>query len=319
MINKKVEFVIVSTRQRWGGAIALHVLCKNLESLGYDARIYYINDGESYGKKYFWVKHARFKVVDNYKKLVVKLGLNNSSNNSDRYSGYVNMTIHGCREKRLPIVGSNTIVIYPDVVYGNFLRAKNVVRWLLFYNRYGDDAYGANDLFYAYRNVFNDKKKNPQNRILTVAYFNLDLYKQTNFGVRSGSCYVIRKGSNRTDLPENFDGPIIDDLTEQDKVKVLNESKYCISYDTQTAYSAIAAICGCISIVIPEEGKTWKDYRNTKEECYGVAFGNSEEQILWAKGTASKTLERYQVLNANGLKETEKFAKEAIKYFGMDG
>ncbi|MDD5854184.1 MAG: hypothetical protein PUD03_08875 [Lachnospiraceae bacterium] len=315
---KKIKFVIVSTRQRWGGAIALHTLCKNLEELGYNASIYYINDGEAYTKRYFWIKHILFKLVDFIKKNYVKIYGETCLIRQDGFSGYVNISIRDCTQKHLPWLDANTIAVYPDVVYGNFLGAKNVVRWLLYYNRYSDDAYGTNDLFYAYREVFNDKRKNPENKILTVAYFDLDIYKQTNFGIRSGSCYVIRKGSDRIDLPKEFDGPIIDDLTEQDKVKILNESKYCISYYTQTAYSAIAAICGCISIVVPEEGKTWKDYRSTKEECYGVAFGKGKEQISWAKKTASKALERYQELNANGLRETDKFAKEAIKYFGLD-
>ena len=298
-----------------GGAVALHALCKNLEYLGYDASIYYVNDGEAYSKKYFWIKHILFKLIDFYKVIYVKICRKSPKG---EFSGYVNVAISGCRQKHLPLTDARTIVVYPDIVYGNFLRAENVVRWLLYYNRYDEGAYGENDLFYAYREVFNDEKKNPQKRMLMVAYFNLNVYKQTNFGIRKGFCYVIRKGRNRKDLPDEFDGPIIDDLTEKDKVDVLNKSKYCISYDTQTAYSAIAAICGCISIVIPEEGKTWKDYRSTEEESYGVAFGKSEDQISWAKQTTSKVIERYRAINVNGMKETEKFAKEAIDYFELD-
>ena len=36
-----MNFVIVSPRQKWGGAIVLHSLCKNLNEMGYDASIFY--------------------------------------------------------------------------------------------------------------------------------------------------------------------------------------------------------------------------------------------------------------------------------------
>lgn len=40
-------------------------------------------------------------------------------------------------------------------------------------------GYDKNDLFFTYRDVFNDHMLNPLCRTLYVTYFNLDLYKQT--------------------------------------------------------------------------------------------------------------------------------------------
>lgn len=317
---KQIKFVIVSPRQKYGGSIVLHQLCKILQDLGYASYVYY--SGASYYKKghkfKFWVKHFLFLVEDTLKVILVKLRGEDYYSHNEKYAGYVNQTVKNCKRKILPFVDRNTVVVYPDVVYGNYLHAKYVVRWLLYYNRYGDDAYGKNDMFFAYRDVFNDLSKNPLNRILNFSYFNFDVYKKTNFGDRTGNCYIIRKGSSRLDLPKKIDGPVIDDLNEKEKVEVFNKCKYCISYDTQTAYSVIASICGCISVVIPENGKSWKDYRSTEEERYGVAFGTNDEEIDWAITTADKAKKRYEDLNKKGLYETKKFVEEVKKYFKLD-
>ena len=316
-MKKDMRFVIVSTRQKYGGAIVLHALCTYLRELGMKASIYYIGESDyREGRKVkFWIKQIIFQLCDIYKQIIVKILGEDKLLENKKYSGYTNVTIKKCKKKYIPFVGKNTIVVYPDVVYGNFLHAKNVVRWLLYYNRYDEKAYGKNDIFFAYRDIFNDDKFNPQNRILNIAWFDLNVYKQTNFGKRSGICYVVRKGASRTDLPKKFDGVIIDSLSEKRKVEILNRCEYCISYDTQTSYSTIAAICGCKSVVIPEYGKSYSDYRDNDEERYGVAFGMSDEQLAWADSTQKKARELYVKLNENGKAETKKFVEICKNYF----
>lgn len=223
------------------------------------------------------------------------------------FNGYINPPVKGYKHKLLPFVDDDTIVVYPEIVHGNFLRAKNVVRWFLYFNKWqeSDNAYGKNDLFFSYSEKFNDPKLNPLFRICTVSYFNWDLYKSTNFGERHGTCYIIRKGSKRPDLPKNFDGVIIDSLVEQEKVKYFNQCKYCVSYDIYTAYSSIAAMLGCISVVVPEPGKTRQDYGQTQR--YGVAFGFDEAEIEFAEATVEKLAENYRM--------NEQRNRENVKYF----
>ena len=148
-----------------------------------------------------------------------------------------------------------------------------------------------------------------------MSYYDLDLYKRTNYGHREGTCYIIRKGANRDDLPKSFDGPVIDDLPEREKVAVMNQCEFCVSYDMQTCYTSIAAICGCTSVMIPEKGKTWNDYKGPGEKHYGVALGFDEAEIEYAKETASKVLETYKQENQEGKDAAGKFAQECIKYF----
>lgn len=311
-----MKFVIVSNRQWCGGAIVLHTLCKYLQDMGFEASVYYIGQYNYKNKVRFWIGQVFFGIKDFVKKICARVLKKPNYLSKINLTGYINCSIDGCKQKFLPFVDHKTIVVYPEIVYGNLLHAKKVVRWFLSYNRYDHNAYGKDDLFYAFRDVFNDLKYNPEGRILFTPYFNMDLYKQTNFGKRNGKCYVIRKGKNRSDLPNDFDGIIIDNLLEEEKVALFNQCEYCISYDTQTAYATLAAICGCTSIVVPEPGKSWTDYCDSIEEKYGVSYSFDAEEIEWAKQTAEKARERCVKINQDGRKSVEEFVKQCKGYFG---
>lgn len=110
-------------------------------------------------------------------------------------------------------------------------------------------------------------------------------------------------------MPQTFDGIIIDDLPEETKVKVFNESERCISYDTQTAYSGLSALCGCLSIVIPEKGKTRSDYLTKDETNYGVTYGTATKEIDYAKKTMYLRKQYYQDINEQSKKHTKEFVR----------
>lgn len=314
---KKQKYVIVSPRADYGGVIVLHTLCHFLNELGANAKVLYVNELKYEKDRTLRssVKCIAYNIKISIKR-VLELVLG-----PDKLKGYFNIPFKKIRRKLTPFVGKNTIVVYPDIIYGNPLNAKKVVRWLLYYNtlysRKDGKTYGYNkeDLFFAYREIFNDKILNPECRLCTAPYFDLDLYKRTNFGERSGKCYIIRKGNSRSDLPKEFDGIIIDNLSEKEKVKIFNECEYCISYDTQTAYSAIAAICGCISVVVPEEGKTRKDYLEKDEMGYGRAYGFSNDEIEYAISTKNDVMKHYMYLNDQSFESIKYFEKECSNYF----
>ena len=98
-------------------------------------------------------------------------------------------------------------------------------------------------------------------------------------------------------------------------VKILNECKYCVLYDMQTAYAPIAALCGCIPIQIPEQGKTRKDYCGSDDASYGIAYGKTEDEINWALKTRDKLIERYKQMNINDLKKIDRFISVCMEHF----
>jgi hypothetical protein len=323
MAKRKINFIIVAPLQGTGGSICLHYLCKLLNDSGYNAKVFLNSDSFDCKEKYvnklsFFFNNLIYIVKFLIKKILYTLFRTQKSYIYKYTAGVYYTPVSNIKIKCFPFFNKNrTIVIYPEVVYGNFLNAKYVVRWFLYYNRYANepDAFGKNDLFFSYREVFNDDRLNPLRRILYLSYFNLNLYKQTNFGVRNGNCYVIRKGRGRLDLPTTFDGPILDNCSEFEIVKILNECKYCVLYDMQTAYAPIAALCGCIPIQIPEQGKTRKDYCGSDDASYGIAYGKTEDEINWALKTRDKLIERYKQMNINDLKKIDRFISVCMEHF----
>lgn len=288
-MNKKV--IIVSTRPQRGGSIVLYELCDLLNELGIDAKIFLAEGGISAGRKkyFFWIKWF-INIIKNPRKYF--------------------LNERKIRRKYLPFYNrNNTIVIYPEIVFGNVLFAKNVVRYYLYYDRYQafDNAYGKNDLFICYRKQFNNHEKNPQEYELNIRSFDDNLYRQTNFGERSGVCYIFHKGKKRSDLPQKLDGLLLDDMNEESKVKILNECKYCYIYDTQTLYAQIAAWCGCIPIVVCEKGKNVDDYLKDGDTRFGIAYNDNKEEIDYAIKTRPQLIEE--------IKQTKKRNIEAVKMF----
>lgn len=303
-----MKFLIVTSHRYSGGELVLRLLCELLSQKGYDAKILplhgnYVRRKVSIPKLFLIRFLAMLHMVA--RKFLVKIGIKEEVFESLK-----------CKEKILPIVSKDTIVVYPEIVYGNPLRSKKVVRWYLFHNRYpGDlDACGRDDLIFCYREHFNDYKLNPTCRLLNLKFFDKNLYKQTNFGEHSGKCYIVRKGKNRADLPEKFDGPIIDHLPEKEKVEVLNRCKYCYDYDTQTFYSTIAAVCGCIPIVVMEPGKTKADYLGDGDVDWGRAYGDSPEEIEYAIKTRQQCLQMLDFEESNQ-KNVDFFIKTVSEYF----
>lgn len=317
---KKFKYVIVTPSCDNGGCLVLHALCKYLTDLGECARVFYFDNYKYDESKrlQFWIHWLLYQIKVTIKQIVVFF----LGEKSKRF--FIHVPKCKYRRKILPFVDDNTVVVYNEKVFGNPLHAKNIVRWLLLYNAYykqeGDKriGYDKNDLFFAYREVFNDYTLNPEKRLLSVSYFDLDLYKRTNYGDRSGKCYILRKGAWRSDVPKNIDGIVIDDLPEKEKVEVFNKCEYCISYDTQTSYSQIAAMCGCISIVVPEEGKCKEDYRSNYDNDYGEAFGFSKEEINYAKKTAPYIIENYKSINEKSIENVRNFIYYVNKYFHKD-
>lgn len=74
-------------------------------------------------------------------------------------------------------------------------------------------------------------------------------------------------------------------------------------------------MCGCISVVVPEKGKTRSDYRSLNDYDYGEAFGFDEKEIEYAKMTAYKALEVYEKSNIAGLAEVKRFVAECEVFF----
>lgn len=316
-----MKFLILSPRPVAGGAIVLHVLCRELLLLGYDAQILYSpNEGRIAGESIyaFWKNWAFYNIKDFAGRLLYQTSKWATRGKLIIFEKHLHNPVGQYKRCMVPYVSKDTIVVYPDIIWGNPLKADKVVRWLLYFNRFPGDqkAYGTNDLFFCYREIFNDYALNPTGRRLCLQNFDFKVYKQTNFNKRNGCCYIIRKGKNRSDLPEQFDGPVIDSWSERKKVKAFNKYKYCYCYDTQSFYTVVAAACGCIPVVILEPGKTKEDYLGKGEIPLGVAYGNTEEEIEYAVQTRENCIQQLKNFDQWNREAVQSFVNTCKQYWG---
>lgn len=292
------KIIIFNRYKYFGGTLVLSCLCKTLRELGYDARLFMCVDipFNEKDENHFLQLNVRKLILRRIKRILydVVSFLPGISLPQSFKEDITSVEMDGLKFQSSPFFDKdNTIVIYPEVTFGNPLGAKNVVRWMMYYYPYEEDsnAYSPDDVFIAYREIFNSPKLNPDNIIITQRYFDNKLYRRYNFGERKDKCYVLRKGRNRGDLPKHFDGPVYDDnMSQKELVKMFNEYKYCYSYDTQTFYASIACVCGCIPIIVMEPGKTKSDYVGPGDKCMGKAYGDSPEELEYAVRTREELL-----------------------------
>lgn len=135
----ELKYIIVSPRNSSGGAKVLLNLYNIMDDLGLDVQMCLLDKVPTYKKNYFgyMFKFYLWTFVDVIKDKI-------------QYSKMANDDYKNVRKKRVPILDKNTIVIYPDVVYGNPLNGKKNIRYLLYYNRFSNDAYSERDMFVCY-------------------------------------------------------------------------------------------------------------------------------------------------------------------------
>lgn len=317
-MSKKI--IIYNHPYYFGGTVVLSCLCKTLRELGYDARVMFAHhfkgreddeEGSLWKNWYWFMRVYASRILHRFFPKLKFLSRSVIPENPVT-------TMPGIKIQYNPFFWRpSTIIIYPECLMGNPLLSIHSLRWLLYFNKFkeGQKAFGKNEFVVAYREVFNDPKLNPECYTLRTPYFDSALYRRYNFGNRSGKCYIVRKGSNRADLPEKFDGTIIDNLPEEEKVRVFNECEECYSYDTQTFYCSIAMLCGCESIVVMEPGKTEKDYLSPGETHYGVAYGDTAEQRAFAQQTREKRIAQLDFAKQSR-ESVKKFVPILEKRFG---
>lgn len=283
-----------------GGAIALHKLASILREQGQDAKLWYFDQPhiKSFANGRFLLSFLRAMA----KKLVLR---------RDMKSPYDTPT---AKHSDIP----NSIVVYPEIIGGNPLSAEHVVRWFL--NKPGEMTgkinYGKNELYFSYKTFFNDPTINPHpQNILTVSEIQKDIYRNRNLPNRSGSCYLVRKGKGRP-LDYHETGAIcIDGMRHQKVADIFNRTQYFISYDPYSMYSRFAAMCGCIPVIVPEEGVTKEAWRPNEADRHGIAYGYEDTE--WAIRTRPLLLDQLDSIEKASQESVREFRKKAERFFSL--
>lgn len=208
------------------------------------------------------------------------------------------------------------IVVYPEIVMGNPLRAPHVVRWLLHKPGWhkGRYEYGPGDRYFFYQKAFDDPALNPDgDNLLKTLWVRDDVYQHRNHGERRGSCYILRKGKGRPIVHDLADSILVDKMSHVQMAEVFNRVKTCISYDTYTMYAFYAAMCGCDVVVVPEPGVSKAQWQPDPDDVQGIAYGFDDLEN--ARRTRHLLLPHLKAQEAATNATVQDFVAKCARYF----
>lgn len=291
-----------------GGAIALHYLCHLLNEKGYQAVIVPL-----------------FRTYESNQRFIFR-GMRKSL--SSKFQSF-RRHFHTSPELKTPVIRKpphplpdDTVVIYPEIVDGNPLGAKNVVRWLLHRPGYltGKVSYGTGELYFDY-NAFSDEFGIPGSNLskkkIFIAKYHDHLYNQLGAlppELRTGSAHCIRKGKEKKFI-HSPDSILIDGLSHHEISKIFKRVKKFISYDTKTMYSTLAAVCGAESIVIPDEGVSKEQWEPNPVRSYGIAYGFDDLEN--ARQTVPLVARQLEMLSETSKQAVDDLIIEVMDHFKL--
>ena len=160
-------------------------------------------------------------------------------------------------DMQLDYLKEEGIVIYPEVVSGNPLNFKRVVRYVLYYpgKLGGDKEYDKGEMIFTHDRMFT-----LLGDVLTVPYVDTTLFYDDK-RPKTQDCYFVYKGGKWRDAPEtrglteiNMSWP----EKREELAELLRSTGTLYSYDDCTSLLEEAALCGCKPKIITETGT--RDY-----------------------------------------------------------
>jgi hypothetical protein len=174
---------------------------------------------------------------------------------------------------RTPRIDDETVVVYPELQRGNPLRARNVVRWLLYHDAGRAYEFGPDEMFFRVDKNFDHPAISGGAPDLFL-YEIHPAYRDHGRTDRTGACYMLRKGKGKPRIPETEGAELLDGKSHEEIAEAFNRCEVFYSYDEATMYSQYAALCGCLSIVIPGDYPSRDAWVEGYEIArYGIAYG----------------------------------------------
>ena len=203
------------------------------------------------------------------------------------------------------------VVIYPEIIPGNPLGARNVVRWLLYEPGalLGEVEFGENEMFFVVSPMCDIKELTGGAPELYVWSVN-PTYRNEDRPNRDGTCYIVRKGFDKPRIAETEtpDAIRIDGLSHDEINDILNRCSVFYSYDEATMYSQFAALTGCLSVVIPGMYQSRAEWVAAHELArYGVAYGLEPDELDHARTTQDNLAEM--------LRDKERASTDTVRNF----
>ncbi len=173
----------------------------------------------------------------------------------------------------------NCIVVYPEGIQYNPLNSKNVVRWILGPPNQLDVAtWSKSDMIMWFIDYYYEDHIGQRDNQLFLIESHPEIFFNSN-RLRTGTSYCVRKCKDpkfihpldSIFIPYHAAG----NLTNLANIFNTTERFYC--YDNYTFLSIQAAMCGCVSIVVPDGSKTKQEWLSgSRLAQYGIAYGEDD-------------------------------------------
>lgn len=155
---------------------------------------------------------------------------------------------------------NNSIVVYPEFIYGNPLKFRHVVRLILYYNGAASkfQNYDKSELLFTY-----NKKYAPQSDLLCIPGLDEDIFYNDVNVEKDCDCYFVYKGGMWKDVPEFEHLTKITrqyPKTRKELGELLRKTKTLYSFDNCSLILDEALMCGCNVKIVKENG--FEDYKS---------------------------------------------------------
>lgn len=303
-MNYKYIVYAPAYNENVGGVIALHRLCHLINECG----------GEAYMHPFipsFDLHHHNAAELGLYAKAI------HEAANPANYRLNEAFKTPALQPRDNFVPSDDCIVVYPEIVFGNPLRARNVVRWLLHNPGFhtGKIYYGPGEVYYKYANFaitdFRFPGSEMANPILRIQYTPIELYREDAGAPaheRAGTAYCMRKGKARAPVHDTATSILIDGKSHAETAAILKSVEQFICYDPYTHYSYFAALAGCDSVVVPLDNVTKEQWKPNVEDRYGLAYGFGD--IEFARATRHLALERQISLDSDSKQSAADFMSD---------
>ena len=196
--------------------------------------------------------------------------------------------------------GLAPIAVYPEVAYGNPLRAQTVVRFLLNFPGIlgGDTTVSAREIVFGFSRILAEAGGAPDN-VLHMPALDTEIFSPYPEEPRQGACHYLGKyrrdhGGEAFGLPPNSIEIASDPKAMDQKMiaAIFRRSELFYVYEN-TGLITEAGLCGCPTVMMPNP---WLRAMIAEHElgAGGIAWGDSPEAIAEAKRTVGNVRARYQ-------------------------
>lgn len=199
-----------------------------------------------------------------------------------------------------------TIVVYPEITLGNPLKSANVVRWLLYKpGLQFPYSFGRNEMYFRVGEITDIPEITGGATDLFLWKVN-SVYRNEKRSNRCGNCFIVRKGANKARIPETANAIQIDGLAHEAIARIFNECEVFYSYDEATLYSQYAAICGCLSVIVPGMYASREEWvKNHELGSVGVAYGLTD--LEHARTTQHQVIDLLREQELRGMSTVDRF------------